>query len=313
LNTAQNAGATYFAEAQYVTPHEYAWCQTNPTQCNMYNNVSYRQYNVSGTTSFTFSAAGSTQRQKPAIYAWTGASISEFRPAPGQDGAAFIAYKVTQTSANVWHYEYAVYNQNLDRAIQSLSIPVGAGVTLTNVGFYAPPQHPGSTFDGTTGNTGFSNTPWTPVQDSGAITWSSESLAQNPNANAIRWSTMYNFRFDSNRPPTTGNATVGYFKTGSPTTVQVQVPSAALTSVSVSGRVMTAGGLGVGGTSLSITDSNGVVRQGTRTSPFGYYSFNNLTPGLTYTISVISKRYTFTPRTLQVNDNLTDVDFTAAP
>src|SRR5207244_3484407 len=28
---------------QYVTPHEYAWCQANPGQCNMYNNVSYRQ------------------------------------------------------------------------------------------------------------------------------------------------------------------------------------------------------------------------------------------------------------------------------
>ena len=43
LNTSLNAGATYFAEAQYVVPHEYAWCQSHPGQCNMYNNASYHQ------------------------------------------------------------------------------------------------------------------------------------------------------------------------------------------------------------------------------------------------------------------------------
>jgi hypothetical protein len=43
LNTTLNPGATYFAEAEYVTPHEYVWCQAHPTECNMYNNASYRQ------------------------------------------------------------------------------------------------------------------------------------------------------------------------------------------------------------------------------------------------------------------------------
>ena len=54
LNTTMNTGATYYAEVQYDSPHEYAWCQAHPGQCNMYNNASYRRYNVSGTTSFTF-------------------------------------------------------------------------------------------------------------------------------------------------------------------------------------------------------------------------------------------------------------------
>ena len=43
LNTTLNPGATYFAEAQYIIPHEYAWCQSHPGECNMYNNASYRQ------------------------------------------------------------------------------------------------------------------------------------------------------------------------------------------------------------------------------------------------------------------------------
>ena len=62
---------------------------------------------------------------------------------------------------------------------------------------------------------GYSSTPWTPMQTAGALSWSSETFAQNQNANAIRWGTLYNFRFDSNRPPQAMNATIGFFKTGS--------------------------------------------------------------------------------------------------
>ncbi len=220
-----NTGATYFAEAQYVTPHEYVWCQANPGQCNMNNNVSYRQYTVSGSNPFNFATAGATVRVKAAIVAWTGSTQVTINPAPGVDGIATVAYKVTNPSSGVWHYEYAIYNQNLDRAIQSFSVPIGGGIVLSNVGFHAPPQHPGSAMDGTVGNAGFSSTPWTNALGFGAMTWSTEPFAINPNANAIRWGTMYNFRFDSNRPPENANATVRFFKEGNPINVKVQVPS----------------------------------------------------------------------------------------
>ena len=74
----------------------------------------------------------------PAINAWTGATINPIEPAPGVDGRAFIGYKVTNPSAGVWHYEYALYNQNLDRAIQSFTVPLGCGITVSNPGFHAP-------------------------------------------------------------------------------------------------------------------------------------------------------------------------------
>ena len=315
LNTALNIGATYYAESQYITPHEYAWCQTNPTQCNMYNNVSYRKYSVTGTTSpFSFSPAAATVRTKAAIAAWTGATQVEFKPDNGNDGVGTIAYKVTNPSPGVWHYEYAVYNQNLDRAIQSFGVPLAAGVTLTNIGFHAPPQQPGWAFDGTTGNTGFSSAPWTQTQTAGAMTWSSETLTQNPNANAIRWGTMYNFRFDSNRPPQTTNATVGFYKTGAPITVQVQAPSGvAAPTVSLSGRVTSSRGQGVYTARVTLTDSNRSAVRMALTNPFGYYRFENVPSGMTYTVRVNSKRYNFTPRTLDVTDNLTNVDFVAQP
>jgi hypothetical protein len=312
LNTSLNPGATYFAEAQYITPHEYAWCQANAGQCNMYNNVSYRQYNVSGTGSpFSFSPASATVRTKSAISAWPGSTQVEIKPAPGTDGVGAVAYKVTNTSPGVWHYEYAVYNQNLDRAIQSFGVPMGAGVTLSNIGFHAPPQQPGWTFDGTTGNAGFSNAPWTQTQTGGAMTWSSETLAQNPNANALRWGTTYNFRFDSNRPPQTTNATIGFYKTGAPITVQVQAPSFSVEPVSVGGRV-TSGGAGIYKAMVSMTDAGGNVRWAL-TNPFGYYNFENVAVGATYTVAVLKKGYEFTPQTFQVNDNLSNVDFVAQP
>ena len=69
---------------------------------------------------------------------------------------------------------------------------------------------------------GYSSTPWTVTQLADSITWNTETFAKNQNANAIRFGTLYNFRFDADQPPNPTNATVGYFKTGSPTAVVVQ-------------------------------------------------------------------------------------------
>ena len=227
LDPAQNSGATYFAEGQYVTPHEYAWCQSHPGQCNMYNNASYRQFTVTGSgDNYSFAGSGSTVRMQAAINAWQtlgGATVNQIEPDPGNDGIWFMGYKVTNPSTGVWHYEYALYNQNLDRSIQSFSVPIGPGVNISNIGFHAPRQEPGWANDGTQGNTGFSSTPWS-VQTSSSITWSTETFAQNQNANAIRFGTLYNFRFDADQPPNPTNATVGYFKTGDPGPVLVQAP-----------------------------------------------------------------------------------------
>jgi hypothetical protein len=227
LNTNLNPGATYFTEAQYVTKHEYDWCQAHPGECNQYNNASYRQYSVSGVNPpFSFSPVGNTVREQPAIMAWvpTGATVNQVEPAPGNDGIWFVGSKVTGPNAGVWHYEYALYNQNLDRAIQSFSVPLGPGVNVSNIGFHAPPQHPGWANDGTFNNQGYSSTPWAVDQQAGSITWDCETFAQNQNANAIRWGTMYNFRFDADQAPNVTNATVGFFKTGSPMGVSIQAP-----------------------------------------------------------------------------------------
>jgi hypothetical protein len=79
-------------------------------------------------------------------------------------------------------------------------------------------------------------------------------------------------------------------------------------SVSVSGRVTTPDGRGLRNTTVSLTDSPGVVRTVT-TSSFGYYAFDNVRSGENYVVEVTSRSYRFASRTIQVNDNLVDVDF----
>ena len=301
LDTSQNAGATYFAEGQYITPHEYMWCQANPGQCNMNNNVSYRQYSVVGTASpFSFSPVGSTVRGKPAIAAWNGATLVQIQPDAANDGIGFVGYKVTHPSAGVWHYEYAVYNQNMDRGIQTFSVPSGSGATISNVGFHAPPQQPGWSFDGTFANTGFSSTPLSSTVSSTGVSWNTETFVQNQNANAIRWGTLYNFRFDSNQPPTAVSATVGFFKTGAPITVSVLGPSAAtVVNASVSGRVADSAGLGISNATVTITNGTN-FSMSFITGSFGFYNVDNVPPG-SYTVSIKVRRYTFTPQNLQMS------------
>ena len=181
---------------------------------------------------------------------------------------------------------------------------------MANLGFHAPPQHPGWDFDGTTGNSGYSSTPWTPIQNATSLTWATETLAQNPNANAIRWGTLYNFRFESNRPPQSVNATIGFFKTGQPITVAVQGPSAAASiNVIVAGRVGTTF-KAVSDARVILTNSQGQTRT-VNTNTFGYFKFDNVLSNQTYTVSVVKRHHTFAPQQITPAADLTNMNFFA--
>ena len=84
--------------------------------------------------------------------------------------------------------------------------------------------------------------------------------------------------------------------------------AAAFPLATVSGRVLTPAGLGLRNATVSLTDSQGVRRTAVTTS-FGFYSFDNVRTGASYTIAVSSKRFRFAPQTVPVNGNLTLADF----
>src|SRR6266480_3051495 len=151
-----NPGATYFGEAAYISPHEYTWCQAHPGECNMFNNFSYKKFTVSGgPTNFIFTPVGNTVRMQPAIQAWAdaGATMNQVEPDPGNDGIFFVGYRLTPLIGGGYHCEYAIFNMNLDRAIQSFSL---GALDATNIGFHAPQQHPGWPHAGTVGDLGYS-------------------------------------------------------------------------------------------------------------------------------------------------------------
>lgn len=81
-----------------------------------------------------------------------------------------------------------------------------------------------------------------------------------------------------------------------------------VTPVAISGRVTTPSGLGLRNAVVSLIDQNG-MRRTAATSSFGIYSFATVMPGQTYTITVSSKRYRYSPVNMPVNDTITNLDF----
>lgn len=95
-----------------------------------------------------------------------------------------------------------------------------------------------------------------------------------------------------------------------PTGFRVLAPTAA--SVTVSGRAMDANGAGVKQAIVSITGGDGESRT-TVTNQFGYYGFDDVEVGRAYILSVGSKRYSFEPRLITVNEDMVDINLIAAP
>jgi hypothetical protein len=84
-------------------------------------------------------------------------------------------------------------------------------------------------------------------------------------------------------------------------------PTAA--GVSISGCVLV-GNSGLRNAFVMLTDTAGNVRT-VRTSVFGYYRFDDIEAGQTVVLSVVSKRFQFAPQVVSVNDDLTELNFTA--
>jgi hypothetical protein len=258
LNPSLNAGATYLVEGQYIHSGDAA-------RGNDDNNASWRSVTVGALTSgaYTLTPTGATNQQQPAIQAWRAADAAVTLvngDVPG-DGRFILGYKVSQNGNGTWHYEYAVQNLNSDRSGRSFEVPLPAGATATNIGFHDVFYHSGDPYSGTD---------WTVSTSGGVIKWTGPDHSVNVNGNALRFSTIYNFWFDSNVPPTAGNATIGLFKpgakgAGNTLAMATQVPSGAAEPEDLNGDgVINAGDLAIllgnwGGSGAGDIDGNGSV------------------------------------------------------
>jgi len=88
-------------------------------------------------------------------------------------------------------------------------------------------------------------------------------------------------------------------------------PTAA--NVSISGRAVTASGVGIGNATLVL--SGGLLPEPliARTNPFGYYQIDGVPAGNTYLLEISSKQYTFAQSSQVINaqDNVAGIDFIA--
>ena len=207
LSSSLHPSATYYGEGQYIA-------KDDAQAGNGENNVSWRPLTRGSFTSgsWDLSMSSFTRREEPAIEAWQDAepSVTLVDVAVPSEGKFVVGYDVTDNGNGTWHYEYAIFNMNSDRSAGSLSIPIAANVNVTNVGFHDVDYHSGEPFDGTD---------WAAQLSGSDLTWSTDSFGTDPNANALRWGTLYNFRFDADTPPQNATVTLGLFKTGSPSSV----------------------------------------------------------------------------------------------
>ncbi|RIK66018.1 MAG: hypothetical protein DCC65_11300 [Planctomycetota bacterium] len=221
IDPALHPTALYFSEGVYVAA-------TDALAGNALNNASHKRFTVTAGT-FNLSPTGSMQVGVPAIQAWQNHGGGVNVPDPSvaistvdvpDEGRFYMAAKVTPLGNGTWRYDYAIYNLNSHRAASSFTVPIPAGTTVTNVGFHDVDYHSGEPFD---------NTDWIGGADDSSVSWKSpQTFAQNPNTNALRFGTMYNFWFDADVGPKSGSAAIGLFRPGTPESVAatVAVPGA---------------------------------------------------------------------------------------
>jgi len=200
LDPASNPGSVYYVEGQYVTNDDAIAKQQN-------NNASYRRVTVGAAPNFTLTLQDATVQQQPAIRAWKVNDPGVTESTINAEGLMMLSARATLVSGNTYHYEYAFFNMNSNRGAQSFTVPIPPGTVVTNLDFHDVDYHSGEPFVGTD---------WTSTVNPTSVTWASQTFAENPNANALRWGTLYNFRFDADAAPGTGNITVGFFRAGTP-------------------------------------------------------------------------------------------------
>ncbi|MGY8753168.1 MAG: hypothetical protein ACKVIO_04655 [Phycisphaerales bacterium] len=196
VDPALNAGARYFIEAMYIAAGD--------------NNASYREIGFNSISDPYVLANGpqETIAGDPAIRAWAAidpnVSIRESH-APG-DGLILLASKVTDNGDGTFDYDYAIHNLNCHRSIGSIEIPTGSAA-ISNVGFKDINYNSGEIYD---------STDWSSAVLSGSVNWNTVTYEENPNGNALRWGTMYNYSFTASASPVVGNIQLGLFKPGGP-------------------------------------------------------------------------------------------------
>ena len=200
LDPATYPGATYFAELYVI-----AYDDDIHT-----NNIGHKQVVVTGSPGGTWSTDLASGESQIGVVqqAWPGSETSVIHgPLSDEgelvgDGRLYCSVRVSDSGDGTWHYEYAVFNLDVERGVHEFRLPVAAGVEVTNPGFYAVRSH----------DEGFSNEAWQFVREGDEIRWETGAHGDAGPRNPLRWGTLYNFWFDADVAPEEVTAKFGLYR-----------------------------------------------------------------------------------------------------
>ncbi|MEZ5964791.1 MAG: hypothetical protein R3F56_13175 [Planctomycetota bacterium] len=188
-------GASFWVSAYYNVVGE--------PDANRENNFATQRFTTSWSgTQWSFSTAGG-HTQRPAIYMWTGATVTHANNNNGADGRFYVGVKVTGPTAGMYHYEYALFNRDNNGQGASFRVPVCTTATVTNASFRDTDMTP--TNDWTVSRSGY------------------ELVFTAPAGNSLSWGNLYNFSFDCDMAPSDGVVSIDEATIGSGASPAVHV------------------------------------------------------------------------------------------
>jgi hypothetical protein len=178
----QTPGAQYYFESWYVVRDDN----------NIFNGMAYRTVTPTfGGASWSFSPIG-VHTNGPVIDAW----VNPLSPGPNADtervntgrGYVTVAVKTTDLGAGRWRYVYAIANHDFDDMIGTVSVPLPAGSTVTNVTFHDVDRNP--------------KTDWVvDIVPGDHVSWSAPTSPLTPAAFGQDWGMLYTFSFEVDAAP----------------------------------------------------------------------------------------------------------------
>ena len=178
----QAPGAVFWCTGYYNVAGE--------PDANRENNFATRTFTATKSGSTWSFAISGTQVETPAIYRWTGATVSSALNGAGDDGRFYVAVRVTGPVSGRYHYEYVVFNRDNNRQGGAVHIPVCSTAAVTSLSFRDVDE--------------VATNQWSIVRNASEIVFTAPA----GNVNNLTWGNMYNFAFDCDAAPSAGNLNV---------------------------------------------------------------------------------------------------------
>jgi hypothetical protein len=164
------------------------------SELNRVDNLASRNFTPSWNgSSWSLTTGSAAFMNGTILQRWVGSTLNSGRNG-NDDGTFYVAVKVTNPQPGTWHYEYAVHNTSNSRGGAAFRLPVCQSATVRNAGFRDIDSDPLND--------------WTVSRQGNELAW----LA--PAGNPQNWNTIYNFWFDCDAAPVSGQVQIDEARLG---------------------------------------------------------------------------------------------------